>query len=167
MKTVVLIVATLWVASVGLSRAQQEDRSRLLPIGQAPSLRHPVLPDFLDPNKDWLSPARLAHDDSILLRTFGVGQFFDGPENGIVRDNQEKTFKGIFVGQAGRIDSPPADPGKAQPVQAPIGRVGYPIGTYLTIEGVRAEQGRLAPTHCRIRLAPSRSSNRSRSGLRT
>ena len=26
---------------------------------------------------------------------------------------------------------------------APIGRLGYPIGTYLTIEGVRAEQGKV------------------------
>ena len=35
---------------------------------------------------------------------------------------------------------PPHKPGDAPQVAAPIGRLGYPIGTYLTIEGIRAEK---------------------------
>jgi len=38
---------------------------------------------------------------------------------------------------------PPFKPGGNLGVEPPIGRLGYRIGTYLTIEGVRAEEGKV------------------------
>ena len=41
------------------------------------------------------------------------------------------------------LADPPHKPGESYGVAAPIGRLGYPIGTYLTIEGVRSERGKV------------------------
>jgi hypothetical protein len=41
------------------------------------------------------------------------------------------------------VAKPPQTPGEPPEVAAPVGRLGYPIGTYLTIEGVRAERGKV------------------------
>jgi len=38
---------------------------------------------------------------------------------------------------------PPFPPNERREVEAPVGLLGYRIGTYLTIEGVRAEQGKV------------------------
>ena len=42
----------------------------------------------------------------------------------------------------GRGGPPPSKPGTAR-AEAPTGQLGYRIGTYLTIEGVRAEEGKV------------------------
>jgi hypothetical protein len=41
---------------------------------------------------------------------------------------------------------PPYPPNQFNEVEAPVGRLGYRIGTYLTIEGIRAEEGKVG-TH--------------------
>ncbi len=49
-------------------------------------------------------------------------------------------FLAIVFVQADYTNSTPADPGGIRTIEAPIGRLGYRIGTYLTVEGTRAEQ---------------------------
>ena len=50
-------------------------------------------------------------------------------------------FVVVFVGFC-LADAPPFKPGD-KAVEPPVGRLGYRIGTYVTIEGVRAERGKV------------------------